>query len=58
MAFEEALATWLVRQRWFAGKGRGLRDLAIVADTEVVGGDPELRQLIVTVSYDKTVEYY
>ena len=24
MAFEEALATWLVKQRWFAGKGRGL----------------------------------
>ena len=58
MAFEEALATWLVRQRWFAGKGRGLRDLAIVADTEVVSGDPELRHLIVTVSYDTTVDYY
>ncbi|MFZ0079675.1 MAG: phosphotransferase [Trebonia sp.] len=58
MAFEEALATWLVKQRWFAGKGRGLRDLAIVADTEVVGGDPELRHLIVTVSYDTTVDYY
>ena len=58
MAFEEALATWLVRQRWFAGKGRGLRDLAIVADTEVVSGDPGLRHLIVTVSYDTTVDYY
>ena len=58
MAFEEALATWLIRQRWFAGKGRGLRDLAIVADTEVVSGDPELRHLIVTVSYDTTVDYY
>jgi len=58
MAFEEALATWLVKQRWFAGKGRGLRDLAIVADTEVVSGDPELRHLIVTVSYDTTVDYY
>ena len=58
MAFEEALATWLVRQRWFAGKGRGLRDLAIVADTEVVSGDPELRHLIVTVSYDTNVDYY
>jgi len=58
MAFEEALAAWLVKQRWFAGKGRGLRDLAIVADTEVVSGDPELRHLIVTVSYDTTVDYY
>src|SRR5215472_11244656 len=58
MAFEEALATWLVKQRWFAGKGRELRDLAIIADTEVVSGDPELRHLIVTVSYDTTVDYY
>jgi maltokinase len=58
MAFEDALATWLVKQRWFAGKGRGLRDLAIVADTEIVGGDPELRHLIITVSHGTTVDYY
>ena len=31
MAIEDALATWLCNQRWFAGKGQGLRDLAIVA---------------------------
>ncbi len=58
MAFEDALAAWLVRQRWFAGKGRGLRDLAIVEDTQVVDGDPELRHLIVTVSHGTTVDYY
>jgi maltokinase len=58
MAFEDVLATWLVKQRWFAGKGRGLRDLAIIADTEVVGGDPELRHLIITVSHGTTVDYY
>jgi maltokinase len=58
MVFEDALATWLVRQRWFAGKGRGLHDLAIVADTLVVSGDPELRHLIVTVSHGTTVDYY
>jgi maltokinase len=58
MAFEDALATWLVEQRWFAGKGRGLRDLAIVADTQVVEGDPELRHLIITVSHGTTVDYY
>jgi maltokinase len=58
MAFDDALATWLVRQRWFAGKGRGLRDLAIVADTQVVAGDPELRHLIVTVSHGTSVDYY
>jgi maltokinase len=58
MAFEDTLATWLVKQRWFAGKGQGLRDLAIVADTEVVSGDPELRHLIITVSHGTTVDYY
>jgi len=58
MAFEEALATWLVEQRWFAGKGHGLRDLAVVADTEIVAGDPELRHLIITVSHGLTVDYY
>ncbi len=58
MAFEDALAMWLVEQRWFAGKGHGLRDLAIVADTQVVAGDPELRHLIVAVSHGTTVDYY
>jgi maltokinase len=58
MAFEDALATWLVKQRWFAGKGRELRDLAIVADTQIIEGDPELRHLILTVSHATTVDYY
>jgi maltokinase len=58
MAIEDALATWLGNQRWFAGKGQGLRDLAIVADTELVAGDPELRHMIVTVSHGTTVDYY
>jgi maltokinase len=58
MAFEDALATWLVEQRWFAGKGRELRDLAVVADTQVTSGDPELRHLIVTVSHGTTADYY
>jgi maltokinase len=58
MAFEDALAAWVVRQRWFAGKGRGLRDLAIVADTKVVTGDPELRHLIIAVSHGTSVDYY
>jgi len=58
MAIEDALATWLGSQRWFAGKGQGLRDLAIVADTELVSGDPELRHLIVAVSHNTAVDYY
>jgi maltokinase len=58
MGFEDALGTWLLRQRWFAGKGRTLRDLAIMADSLVFPGDPALRHLIVTVSHGTTVDYY
>ncbi len=55
---ENLLATWLVKQRWFAGKGRSVHDLAIVADTELVAGDPALRHLIVCVSHGATVDSY
>src|ERR1700722_13832800 len=58
MAIEDALASWLADQRWFAGKGQGLRDLAIVAEPQVVAGDPELRHLIIAVSHDTSVDYY
>lgn len=58
MAFEETLGTWLLKQRWFAGKGRNLRDLAIVANTMVIEGDPALRHLIVAVSHGTAVDYY
>ena len=58
MAIEDALAPWLGNQRWFAGKGQGLRDLAIVAETELVAGDPELRHLIVAASHGTAVDYY
>jgi maltokinase len=58
MAIEDALAPWLGSQRWFAGKGQALRDLAVVADTELVAGDPELRHLIVAVSHATAVDYY
>jgi maltokinase len=58
MAIEDALAEWLGNQRWFAGKGQELRDLTIVADTELVAGDPGLRHLIVAVSHGTAVDYY
>jgi maltokinase len=58
MTFENMLATWLVKQRWFAGKGRTVHDLAVVADTEIVAGDPALRHLIITVSHGTTVDSY
>jgi maltokinase len=58
MAFEDVLAAWLVRQRWFAGKGHTVHDLAVVADTEIIPGDPGLRHLLVTVSHGATSDCY
>ena len=58
MTFEDTLATWLVKQRWFAGKGRTVHDLAVVADTEIIPGDPALRHLMVTVSHGATSDCY
>jgi maltokinase len=45
-------------QRWFAGKGARILDLAIVADTELAGGDPGLRHLIIDVSQGSSVDSY
>jgi maltokinase len=58
MTFEDVLAVWLVKQRWFAGKGRTVHDLAVVADTEIIPGDPGLRHLLVTVSHGATSDCY
>ena len=58
MTFEDTLAAWLVKQRWFAGKGRTVHDLAVVADTEIIPGDPGLRHLLVTVSHGATSDCY
>ncbi|MGH3232466.1 MAG: maltokinase N-terminal cap-like domain-containing protein [Streptosporangiaceae bacterium] len=58
MTFEDTLATWLVKQRWFAGKGRTVHDLAVAADTGIIPGDPGLRHLIVTISHGATSDRY
>ena len=58
MTFEDTLATWLVKQRWFAGKGRTIHDLTVVSDTEIIPGDPGLRHLLVTVSHGATSDCY
>jgi maltokinase len=58
MTFEDVLAAWLVKQRWFAGKGRTVHDLAVVADTEIIPGDPGLRHLLITVSHGATSDCY
>src|SRR5258708_15516278 len=43
----ELLAGWLPAQRWFAGSGPIVRDVAIRSDVKLADGDPELWHLIV-----------
>jgi maltokinase len=58
MTFAETLAAWLPGQRWFAGKGTPITDLAVVAQTTLVSGDPGLRHLIVAVTQASGTDLY
>lgn len=48
LALLDMLARWLPAQRWFPGRGAPVSELAISADTELSGGEPALRHMIVT----------
>ena len=58
MTFEAELAGWLPRQRWFAGKGAPVSEVAISSDTPLVEGDPGLRHLILTVRQGGSTDRY
>src|ERR1700730_18717257 len=58
MTFEETLTAWMPTQRWFAGKGARILDLAIVADTELAVWCPGLGHLIIDVSQGSSVDSY
>jgi maltokinase len=48
---EDLLARWMPQQRWFGSKGRPIADVTVLAERELVGGDPGCRHLLVDVAY-------
>ena len=58
MTFAETLAAWLPGQRWFAGKGTPITDLAVVGRTTLIAGDPGLGHLIVAVTQASGTDSY
>ncbi len=50
MTFEDTLARWLPRQRWYSGNQAPIHDLSITADNTLADGDPGLRHMIISVS--------
>jgi maltokinase len=57
-SLEQALADWLPRQRWFAGKGRPIDAVQIAASTELVAGDPALRHVLAEVRQGPDTDRY
>ncbi len=54
----ELLSAWLPAQRWFAGSGAIVREVAITSEVRLAAGDPELRHLIVAATVGaETVSY-
>jgi len=56
---EGALAAWLPRQRWFAGKSRGLGEVRVEASVPLRTALPSLHAVVVAVAYaDGGIERY
>jgi maltokinase len=55
---EQSLATWLPRQRWFAGKDQEVSAVEILTDTELSAGDPGLHHVILGVRQGTVLDHY
>ena len=51
MTVEALLMAWLPRQRWFGGKGRDVDGVAIVSGATLLEGDPQVRLVLLEVSF-------
>jgi maltokinase len=49
LTLPDLLTRWLPTQRWFSGKGAPVSSLMITTDVTLAAGDPQLRQLIISV---------
>ncbi|WP_308209134.1 maltokinase N-terminal cap-like domain-containing protein [Actinoallomurus purpureus] len=55
---DDLLMDWLPRQRWFAGKDRGINGISVLSDTELVEGDPALHHVVIAVHQDGGTDRY
>ncbi|MCU1602593.1 MAG: aminoglycoside phosphotransferase [Frankiales bacterium] len=55
----QLIQEWLPQQRWFGGKGRGISSVTEVSSTVLLDAEPQVRLLIVEVTYDDAaLEHY
>ena len=52
------LHDWLPHQRWYAGKGREIRDIQVTAATALVEGDPAMHHMLLTVDAEDGAATY
>jgi maltokinase len=48
---EDLLQRWMPQQRWFGAKGRPIEHVRVLAERELVGGDPGCTHALVEVTY-------
>ena len=55
----DLLLAWLPQQRWFGGKGRTITDVTESSSALLLDADPQVRLVVVRVTYDDgTAEHY
>ncbi|MDQ1704451.1 MAG: maltokinase [Frankiaceae bacterium] len=55
---DDLLPHWLPQQRWFGAKGRPINAVTVVAEHDLVAGDPGCSHLLVTVDFGEEQQVY